>query len=147
MVEVGNQAPDFELNDGNEKPVKLSDFKGKKVLIAFFPFAFSGVCTDELSCFKDDLSQFEEKGIQVLGVSVDSHWANKAFGDKLGVSYPLLSDFEKKTAADYGVLRKEGFSERAYFLVDEEGVVKYKHIMENPGTRLENSDLLKAIEA
>ena len=147
MVNAGDKAPDFELKDQNAEIVKLSSFKGKKVLLAFFPFAFSPVCTVELGCFKDDLEKFKEDGVdQILGISVDSAWSNKEFAKQLEVTYPLLSDFDKSAAKSYGVLRKEGFSERAYFLVDENGIIKYKHIMASPGTRLENAELLKALQ-
>ena len=145
-MNVGDKAPDFELKDQNEKPVKLSDFSGKKVLIAFYPFAFSPVCADEFTCFKNDMSQFKNKNTEVVGISVDSTWSNKAFADQLGINYPLLSDFGKTVTKDYGVLREEGFSNRAYFVVDENGIIKFKHVMDNPGTKLNNDELLKALE-
>ncbi|HIK00576.1 TPA: redoxin domain-containing protein, partial [archaeon] len=125
--------------------VKLSNFKGKKVLLAFFPFAFSPVCTDEMSCFQMDMEQFKGKGVQILGISIDSHWANKAFAEKLGVSFPLLSDFNKKTTTDYGVLREDGFANRAYFLIDEKGTIRYKHVMPTPGQKLDNAELLREV--
>src|SRR3989338_4662631 len=102
MVKVGDLAPDFELKDGNQSVVKLSGFRGKKVLLAFFPFAFSPVCTNQLGCFQTDLTKFQESGAQILGISVDSHWSNKAFGDSLKLTFPLLADFDKKTCAAYG---------------------------------------------
>ncbi len=145
MISAGDIAPDFELKDGNGNTVKLSTFKGKKVLLAFFPFAFSPVCTDEMSCFKTDIKKFEDRGVQILGISVDSHWSLKAFGEKIGMTFPLLSDFEKKTVMAYGVFRAEGFSNRAYFLIDEKGVIRYKHIMNTPGERLNNQELLKEV--
>ncbi|MBI2583898.1 MAG: redoxin domain-containing protein [Candidatus Aenigmarchaeota archaeon] len=145
MAGIGDRAPDFELKDENDKPVSLRDYNGRKVLIAFFPFAFSPVCTDEFSCFQDDLERFAKEGVQILGISVDSHWSNKAFKDSLGISFPLLSDFNKEVSRKFGVLRKEGFSERAYFLVDESGFVRFKHIMDVPGKRLDNEELLAAI--
>ncbi len=145
MVNVGDLAPDFELKDGDQNIVKLSSFKGKKVLLAFFPFAFSPVCTVELGCFQTDLKQFEGKGVQILGISVDSHWANKAFAQSLNVTYPLLADFNKTASAAYGVLRADGFSERAYFLIDEEGRIKYKHVMPSTGQKLDEKELLKEV--
>ena len=145
MANVGDKAPQFELKDQNQKNVTLGEYKGKKVLIAFYPFAFSPVCSDELTCFRNDLSHFADKGVEVLGISVDSTWSNKAFADSLGVSYPLLSDFGKEVSKQYGVLRPEGFADRAYFLVDEEGTVKFRHVMDSPGNRLDNAELMKAI--
>lgn len=146
MVEVGSKAPEFTLKDQNEKDVSLADFAGKKVLLAFFPFAFSPVCTEELGCFESDMSQFTEKGINVLGISVDSTWSNKAFADQLGVNYPLLSDFAKECSKSYGLLREEGFSERAYIVVDEQGNVSFKHVMDSPANKLDNEELLKSLE-
>jgi peroxiredoxin len=145
MANVGDKAPNFELQDQDQKTVTLGDYKGKKLLIAFYPFAFSPVCADEFTCFREDLSQFQGKGVEVVGISVDSPWSNQAFADSLGVKYPLLSDFGKKASADYGVLRQEGFADRAYILVDEEGTVKYRHVMDSPGNRLDNAELIKAI--
>ncbi len=145
MVNVGDLAPDFELKDGNQNVVKLSSFKGKKVLLAFFPFAFSPVCTGQLGCFQTDLAKFQEKGAQILGISVDSHWANNAFAKSLNLTFPLLSDFDKKACTAYGVLRADGFSERAYFLIDEKGRIKYKHVMPSTGQKLDEKELLKEV--
>lgn len=145
MVNVGEKAPKIEVKDTNGNPVQLSSFKGKKVLLAFFPFAFSPVCTDEMSCFQNDLQQFASKNTAVLAVSVDSHWSNKAFADKLGVNFPLLADFSKDAAKKFGVLRAEGFSERAYFVIDEQGIIRFKQVMDSPGKKLDNKELLKAL--
>jgi len=146
MLNVGDKAPDFELKDQDGKNVKLSTFHGRKVLLAFFPFAFSPVCTEEMKCFENDLDEFKNKGIEIVGVSVDSGWSNKAFSDKLGLNFPLLSDFNKEVSEKYGVLRPEGFSERAYFVIDEKGVIKFRHVMESPGKKLDNGELLKVLD-
>ena len=145
MINVGDKAPDFTLKNENEQDVSLSQFRGKNVLLCFFPFAFSPVCTVEMSCFKDDFSEFDNLDIQILGISVDSHYSLSAFKNSLGVNFPFLSDFSKEVSKKYGVLRPEGKSERAYFFIDKDGVVQWKHVMASPGTRLENEDLLKAI--
>ena len=145
MTGINDKAPEFELKDQNNNSVKLSDFKGKKVLIAFFPFAFSPVCSDELGCFESDMEEFSNKGAKGLGISVDSTWSNKAFAEKLGVNFPLLSDFSKEVSKAYGVLRKEGFSERAYFAIDGNGIITFKHVMGIPGKKLDNSKILEAI--
>src|SRR3989344_7641347 len=112
MVNVGEKAPDAELKDVDGKSVSISDFAGKKVLLSFFPFAFSPVCTDEFGCFMNDMEKFKDKGVRVVGISVDSHWTNKAFADNMGVDILLLSDFDKKASNAFGILRPEGFSER-----------------------------------
>ncbi|MBI2173014.1 MAG: redoxin domain-containing protein [Candidatus Aenigmarchaeota archaeon] len=145
MVNVGEKAPDVELKNVDGKVVKLSTFRGKKVLLSFFPFAFSPVCTDEFGCFMDDMEKFKDRGVQVVGISVDSHWANKAFADSMDVDISLLSDFDKNAAKSFGVLRPEGFSERAYFLIDENGMVRYKHVMAKPSEKLDDEELLKNI--
>ena len=146
MVEVGEAAPDFELKDQNGNLIKLKDFQGKKLLIAFFPFAFSPVCTDELKCYETDMNQFKEKGAEIVGISVDSDWTMKAFAEKMGYNFPLLSDFGKEIAKKYGILRAEGFSERAYFVIDDNGKIIYKHVMDDPGTKLDNNELLNALQ-
>src|SRR3989338_409777 len=117
MVELGHKAPDFKLKDQNQNEVSLSSFHGKNVLVAFYPFDFSPVCTTEFSCFQNDLNELNGLNVQVLGVSIDSHWCHKAFAEKLGLKFPILSDFGKEVSRQYGVLRQERFSERAYFLV------------------------------
>ncbi len=146
MIDIGSPAPDFELKNQDGQPVKLSDYRGKRVLLAFYPFAFSSVCADEFSCIREDMSQFRNDTTEVLGISVDSHYAQKAFADSLGITHPLLSDFGKTATESYGVLRPEGFSERAYFVVDPEGTVAWKQVMPSPGERLENSELLAVLK-
>jgi len=146
MLKIGDKAPDFTLKDQNQNNVSLSSFKGKNVLLAFYPFDFSPVCTDEFSCVQKDLSEFNDKNTQVLGISIDSHWSHKAFHDKLKLTFPLLSDFTKEVCQKYGTLRKEGFSERAYFLIDNEGIIKFIKFMPNPGVRMENEELIKELK-
>lgn len=146
MVNIGDKAPDFRLKDQDQNEVSLSSFHGKNVLIAFYPFDFSPVCTTEFSCFQDDFNELNNLNAQVLGISVDSHWSHKAFADKLGLNFLLLSDFGKDVAKQYGVLRQEGFSERAYFLVDGNSIVRFKKIMPTPKDRLENNDLIAEIK-
>lgn len=144
MVEVGQAAPDFELKDGENK-VKLSNFEGDNVLVAFFPFAFSPVCTKEMGCFEKDLEKLSDIGVKVVAISVDSSWSQQEWKRKLKLSFPVLSDFSKDVCRKYGVLRKDGFADRAYFLVDGQGVVKYKKVMDNPGLMMDNGKLLSEI--
>src|SRR3989344_2881367 len=147
MLTIGDKAPDFTLKNHDQQDVSLSSFKGRNILLAFYPFDFSPVCTDEFSCVQKDLSEFNDKNTQVLGISVDSHWSHKAFHDKLKLNFPLLSDFRKEVCQKYGTLRKEGFSERAYFLINKEGIIKFIKFMPNPGVRMENEELIKEIKA
>lgn len=146
MVEIGQKAPDFKLKDQNQNEVSLSSFHGKSVLLAFYPFDFSPVCSAEFSCFQDDLGELNNLKVQVLGISVDSHWSHKAFADKLGLNFPLLSDFGKEVSRLYGVLRQEGFSERAYYLVGRDGIIRFKKIMPTPKEKLDNNQLLEEIK-
>lgn len=143
MVEVNEKAPDFTLADQDGKERKLSDLKGKNVVLAFYPFDFSPVCTVEFGCFQDDLSKLNELNAQVLGISVDSKYCHKEFAQKLGLNFPLLSDFNREVCELYGTLRKEGFSERAYFIIDSNGIVKFKYLMPTPKDRLENTQLIE----
>ncbi|MBI1935886.1 redoxin domain-containing protein [Candidatus Woesearchaeota archaeon] len=145
MPEINEYAPDFTLPDQDGKDVRLSDFRGKNVLLAFYPFDFSPVCTIEFGCFKQDLSKLNDLDIQVLGISVDSKHCHKEFANKLKLNFPLLSDFGKEVCKLYGTLRKEGFSERAYFIIDRNGIIRFRHVMPAPKDRLENSELIKEL--
>jgi mycoredoxin-dependent peroxiredoxin len=128
-IAAGQPAPDFTLKDQSRQDVKLSDFAGKRnVVLIFYPLDFSPVCSNEHACFVNDLKQFESLDAQVLGVSVDSLWAHKAFAEKLGITYPLLADFNPRGAvADkFGVyLKDNGTSGRAIVIVDKAGKVAW----------------------
>jgi len=143
MVDVGEEAPDFALVDQDVKEIKLSDFRGKNVILAFYPFDFSPVCTIEFGCFEQDLSKLNDLNAQVLGISVDSKYSHKEFAKKLNLNFHLLSDFGKEVCSLYGTLRKEGFSERAYFIIDKEGIVRFKYLMPTPKDMLENGQLIE----
>ena len=132
-IAVGQAAPDFTLKDQSQKDVKLSDFRGKSVLLAFYPLDWSPVCTKEHACFTDDLRSFEGVNAQVLGISVDSAWSHKAYAEKMGIRYPLLADFEPKgaVAARFGLyLGDKGITNRASVIVDKQGVVRYVKVYE-----------------
>lgn len=134
-VEVGQPAPDFRLKGPGGQFVTLSEFQGRKnVVLVFFPLAFSPVCSHQLPDVQSDLPQFEKYDAQVLGISVDSHYANEEFARQLGLTFPLLSDLRREAAQHYGVLRADaGYSERAVFLIDKQGVVRYRLVSPNPG--------------
>ncbi|MCO1659531.1 peroxiredoxin [Pseudonocardia humida] len=130
--EVGTEAPDFTLKNQNREDVTLSSFRGERsVLLVFYPFAFSGICTGELSAVRDDLGSFQNDEVQVLAVSCDHPFALKAWADAQGYEFPLLSDFwpHGRVAQDYGVLNSgAGFALRGTFLVDREGVVRFAEV-------------------
>ena len=127
-IAVGQPAPDFTLKDQNQKDVKLSEYRGKKVVIVFYPLDWSPVCTNEHTCFVSDLRQFEKLNAQVLGLSVDSVWSHKAFAEKLGIRYPLLADFQPRgaVAEKFGVyLADKGITGRAIAIVDKAGKIAW----------------------
>lgn len=130
--EVGTEAPDFTLKDQNNQEVTLSSFRGERsVLVVFYPFAFSGPCTGELSAVRDDLSSFQNDDVQILAVSVDHAFALKAWADAQSYEFPLLSDFwpHGAVAQDYGVFSGDaGFALRGTFLVDKTGIVRFAEV-------------------
>ena len=146
MIDIGQQAPDFTLPDQDGTERRLSDFSGKNVIIAFYPFDFSSVCTVEFGCFEQDLSRLNDLNAQVLGISVDSKYCHREFANKLKLNFPLLSDFNREACKIYGTLRPEGFSNRAYFIIDKQGVVRFKYMMPTPKDRLENIQLIEDLK-
>lgn len=126
---VGAIAPDFELSASGGRTIKLSEYRGKKnVLLAFYPFAFSPVCSLQLPGLQENLSRFVSLNTEVLGLSVDSKHSSAAFAEHLHLEFPLLSDFDKSVTTAYGVLREGGFAERALFIIDKEGRIAYSHV-------------------
>ena len=129
VPKVGEPAPDFELQSTGDLTIKLSEFRGKKnVVLAFYPFDWSPVCSLQLPGLQEELSEFRSLNAEVLGLSVDSRHSHRAFAEHLGLDFPLLSDFEKKATQAYGVLREGGSAERALFVIDKQGIVRYAHI-------------------
>jgi peroxiredoxin len=144
---VGEEAPDFTLPSTSGQNVTLSSFRGKQnVLLAFFPFAFSSVCTAELCAMRDDYDRFTASDVVVIPLSVDSKYALKEFKSKYGMQVDLLSDFKREAATAYGVLIPDKLiANRAYFLIDKTGVIRWEHVEENPSTRREDAEILDAI--
>lgn len=131
-VEVGQQAPDFTLRAPGPKEVSLADYRGKKnVVLAFYPMDWSSVCSLQLPSLQESYPAFQDKDTVVLGISIDQIHSHAAFAKHLGVKYELLADFQPKgeVARRYGVYREQdGFSERATFIIDKEGVVRFKQV-------------------
>jgi peroxiredoxin len=144
---VGALAPDFTLPSTAGTQVTLSALRGEKnVLLAFFPLAFTSVCTAELCAFSEDFAQFESAATKVFGISVDFTPSQKAFQEKERFSTELLSDSQREVSRQYGVLLDDkGFSRRAYFLVDKQGVLRWKWIEAQLGDRRQNAELLEQI--
>jgi peroxiredoxin len=136
---VGDKAPDFELPDPDMKPRKLSEFRGKKTILAFFPAAESPVCTAEMCALRDSIDQLRDLGANVVGVSVDGPFANKFFVQNRHLNFPVLSDYRRDTIRRYGIVMKnlgplEGYdaAKRSVFILDEEGKVIYRWVSDNP---------------
>jgi peroxiredoxin (alkyl hydroperoxide reductase subunit C) len=143
VIQAGGPAPDFTLRDQDGKKVSLSDFRGRTVVLVFYPLDFSPTCTDQLNVYQEVLGELEERGVSLLGISVDSAFAHKAFQDHLGISIPLLADFHPKgaVARAYGAFIEErGHSERALVMIDPDGVVAWSFAsptpLEIPGANL-----------
>jgi peroxiredoxin len=145
---AGVAAPEFQLNSTPDQKVKLSDFRGSPVILAFYPADFSPVCGDQMSLYNEVLEEFRGHGAQLLGISVDGVWCHRAFAEARKLHFPLLADFEPKgdVARAFGVYRKgEGISERALFVLDRDGVVRWSYVSPvgvNPGA----DGILEALE-
>ena len=136
MIAAGEPAPDFTLRDQDGEKVSLADYRGRKVLLVFYPQDFSPVCSDQLSIYQEVKPELGEKGVELLGISVDHSWAHKAFQEKLRIDTTLLADFHPKgeVARAYGsYLDDYGIANRTLVLVDEEGTVAWAHESPNPG--------------
>lgn len=151
-VTVGQKAPNFTLTDTGKKPVSLSDFSGKKVVLLFYPGAFTGVCEKELCTFRDSMSVFNNIKAQVLGISVDSPFANKGFAEKNQFTFPLLSDYTRQVSEQYcGLVNNFAglpgltVSNRAVYIIDERGAVTYAWVGENPGVEPPYDEVKKAV--
>jgi peroxiredoxin len=138
-IQVGDKAPDFEIKDNHGRRVKLSDFRGEKtVVLLFYPFAFTGVCTSELCELRDNLPKFVNDDTQLLAVSNDSVPALRVFAEQEGLEYPLLSDFwpHGETSRAYGVFAEDkGCAVRGTFIIDKEGVVRWTVVNDLPNAR------------
>jgi glutaredoxin-dependent peroxiredoxin len=154
MPEIGAKAPDFSLYDADRKLRKMSEFltKGRRTIIAFFPGAFTSVCTQEMCTFRDMYGELEKLNGMVVGISVDAPFAQKAFAEQHGLKFPLLCDFNRETIKKYGVVWKnlggvEGYdsANRAIFVVDGAGKILYKWVAENPGKLPDFEAIKKAL--
>ena len=138
-IEIGKEAPDFELPDTDMNTHKLSDYRGKSIILAFFPAAESPVCTLEVCKFRDSLADLKESGAEIIGISVDGPFANKVFSKNRQLNFPLLSDYKKETIHKYGIVMKDlgklkdyNAAKRSIFIVDSNGTTRYKWISDNP---------------
>ncbi|MBZ5558781.1 MAG: peroxiredoxin [Acidobacteriia bacterium] len=135
-ADVGSKAPDFTLMNQDRQPVTLSAQKGRPVVLAFFPAAFSSVCAKEMCTFRDSLAKLNQANAQVYGLSVDTFFTLKAFADHEKLTFPLLSDFNKQVIRDYGVFNEDmiglkGIAKRAVFVLDKDGIVRHREVLDD----------------
>jgi peroxiredoxin len=154
MIDLGNKAPAFNLFDTDRKERSLTEFKGKKVVLAFFPGAFTGPCTKEMCTFRDSMANLNNLNAQVIGVSVDAPFSNKAFSDANKLNFPILSDYTRAVSELYGGvyndfigLKGYSASKRSVFVIDQTGVVKYKWISDDPGKEPPYEEITKILNS
>jgi glutaredoxin-dependent peroxiredoxin len=138
-LSAGQKAPSFALFNSEKEKVNLEDFKGRNVLLLFFPQAFTGVCTKELCSVRDNIALYNNVNAQVLGISVDSLFTLNRYRQEQELNFPLLSDFNKEVAAAYGTLYEnwifdmKGVAKRSAFVIDKDGVIRYAEVLESAG--------------
>ena len=139
FLQAGIVAPDFELKSGPRKTIRLRDFRGRPVILAFYPADFSPVCGDQIALYNEVLPEFRKYDAEILGISVDSAWCHAAFAQQKNIHFPLLADFEPKgeVSRKYGAYRaQDGTEERALFVIDRDGVIHWSYLSPidtNPG--------------
>lgn len=149
-LQVGDNAPDFKLFSSELKEVTLADYKGKKLVIQFFPMAFTGVCTTQLCTMRDSFGFYEGMNAAVVGISVDSPFTLAKFKEEQFYQFPLLSDFNKEVSTAYGAIYEEfafnlkGVSKRSAFVIDEDGKIIYAEVLESAGD-LPDFNAIKAV--
>jgi len=149
-IKKGDKAPDFTLFNTEKNPVNLADFKGKNLIVHFFPLAFTGVCTKQLCTVRDAISMYKNDNADVVAISIDSIFTLGKFKEEQNLSFDLLSDFNKDVSAAYGSMFEtfpafgmKGVSKRSAFVIDKEGVIQYAEVLESPGD-LPNFDAINA---
>jgi peroxiredoxin len=148
-LKVGDIAPDFKLKTAKRDEWHLADFRGKKnVVLAFVPYAFSSVCSAQLPSYEAELARFKDFNTEVVSVSMDSAYSLNAWSKSIGVTFPLLSDFypQGQVVDQYGVRNRGGFSDRAIFVIDKAGVIRYIEVLDSPGDLPDNEELFEALQ-
>ena len=150
-VKVGEKAPDFTLVDTSLTPRFLKEFLGKTTVLVFYPAAFTGVCTKEMCAFRDNLSQLSSIGAQVVGISADTPFSNKAFAEQNSLAFPILSDYNREAIKAFGIafpdlagLKGLTVAKRSVFVLDKQGVVKYAWVSEDPKKEPDYAEVTKA---
>ena len=153
MINIGEKAPDFALHDTDKKLRKLSEFLGKKTVLAFFPGAFTSVCTKEMCVFRDSMARLNEVKAQVVGISVNDPYSNRGFVEQNMLNFPLLSDYTRDVVKLYDIELKDfaglkGYTaaKRSVFILDKNGIVRYKWVSEDPGVEPDYKEIEKALD-
>ena len=156
-LKTGDKAPNFTLPSFTPSKdvtnISLNDYKGKNVVLLFFPQAFTGTCTTEMCTISGNFNTYKEMNAEVLGISVDGTFVQKAFAEKNNISVPLLSDYNREVVKAYDVLRPEfahgmkGTSERAVYVIDKDGVIRYTEVMASPGDMVNFEGIKNAVAA
>lgn len=148
VPEVGAPAPDFTLPSTSGSELTLSSLRGRNVLLAFFPLAFTSTCTQELCDMRDDWDQFASSDTVVIPISVDSTATLGEFRRQLGMQADMASDFRRDVSRQYGVLLDERYySKRAYFLIDRTGILRWAHVERHPGMKRDNGEIFEQISS
>jgi peroxiredoxin len=151
LTEVGNTAPDFTLPNQDRDPVTLSDqIKSGPVVLAFFPAAFSGTCTKEMCTFRDSMRELNALSAKVIGISVDTFFALKAWAEAEKLNFPLLSDFNKEVIKQYGVVNEnmvglKGIARRAVFVVDRQGTIRHREVLDDARNEPDYAQVTQAL--
>ena len=150
---IGDKSPEFELPDADMKPHKLSDYRGKKTILAFFPAAESPVCTAEMCALRDSLDQLRDLGANVVGISVDGPFANKFFVQNRHLNFPVLSDYKREVINSYGIvmsnlgpLKGYNAAKRSVFILDKDGKVIYRWVSDNPLVEPNYGEIKEALQ-
>lgn len=156
-LKAGDKAPDFTLPSFTPSPdlaqISLSGLKGKNVVLLFFPQAFTGVCETQICTMSNDFNTYKDMNAEVLGISVDGTFVQKAFAEQKGIKIPLLSDFNKEVIRKYDVVQAEfahgqkETSQRAVYVIDKDGVIRYVEVTENPGVQVNFDGIKTAVAA
>lgn len=153
MLNVGQKAPNFKLIDKDKNEVTLDHFKGKNLVIFFFPMAWTGTCTKEICAIQDDYKQYENLNAEVIGISVDSFFALKRFAEDTKINFPLLSDFNRTAIKDYDVVLPEfswgykNVAKRSTFVIDKDGRIQYIEILPSPGDLPDMNAIKAAVQS
>ena len=154
MSNLNETAPDFNLKNTEKNDIALSSYKGKTVVLAFYPGAFTGVCDTEMCSLRDSMNSFNDLNATVLGISVDSPWANAEFAKKYEINFNLLSDYNRDVSKAYDMIFNglgglEGYecSNRGVIIIDREGLIQYRWVAENPGVEPNYSEIIEKVKS